>query len=187
MTDANGNTPTPSPTPGEQVQDLLDGAHRIADVAEAAAYLGGDAADGLLEVIEPIGLLLLAEEMFAEVIKAMETEERGCGLRGWCYSVLYGALDMGSPPEPTFQGSLGGEDQDGLDRTSWREGVSSGLQSLSNGADGVFLSNKLILRAHDGDPAETLNRLWQAACAQGEDAMLVKAYPTLSWPEPTGA
>jgi hypothetical protein len=102
--------------------------------------------------------------------------------------VLYGALNMGTPPEPTFQGSLMGPDQDQLDKQGWDQGVADGQQELANGADGVALSNKiLLLVAHDGDPAKALNDLWQASCAKSGDSQLAQAYPNLSWPQPTGA
>lgn len=183
-----GDTPTPAPSAAEQVSEVLDGIHRIVDVAEAAGYLAGDAGELALEAIEPVSVVLLAIELFTKVIQAMETEERGCSMRGWCYGVLYGALNIGSLPEPTFQGSLGGPDQDQLDQQAWDEGVTEAQQELASGADGVALSNKLLLRvAHDGDPATTVNGLWQACCAKTDDTQLAAAYPNLSWPQPTGA
>lgn len=185
---SGGGTPTPTPSAGEQVSDVLDGLHKIVDVAEAAGYLAGDAGELALTAIEPLSGLLLTIELFTNVIRAMETEERGCSMRGWCYSVLYGALSMGTPPEPTFQGSLGGPEQDQLDQQGWDQGVAEGLRELANGAEGVALSNKLLLRvAHDGDPATTLNAIWQASCAQSGDSQLAQAYPNLGWPQPTGA
>ena len=181
-------TPIPAPTAAEQVSEVLDGLHTIADVAEAAGYLAGDAGELALEAIEPLSAVLLTIELFTNVIKAMETEERGCSMRGWCYAVLYGALGMGTPPEPTFQGSLAGPDQDQLDQQGWDQGVADGQQELANGTDGVTLNNKLLLRvAHDGDPGVTVNALWQASCAKTGDSQLAQAYPNLGWPQPTGA
>jgi len=185
---ANGGQPAPAPSAGEQVAEALEGLHKIVDMAEAAAYLAGDAGEVALEAIEPVSAVLLTIELFTNVIQAMETEERGCSMRGWCYSVLYGALAMGTPPEPTFQGSLAGPDQDQLDHQGWDQGVADGQQELANGTDGVALSNKLLLRvAHDGDPAITVNALWQACCAKTGDTQLAQAYPNLNWPQPTGA
>jgi hypothetical protein len=185
---SDGGTPTPTPTAAEQLSEALDGLHKIVDAAEAAAYLAGDAGELALQAIEPVGAVLLTIELFTKVIQAMETEERGCSMRGWCYAVLYGALGLGTPPEPTFQGSLGGPDQDQLDQQGWDQGVAEGQRELANGTDGVALSNKVLLRvAHDGDPATTLNALWQASCAKSDDTQLASAYPNLSWPQPTGA
>jgi hypothetical protein len=182
------DTPTPAPSAGEQVSEVLEGLHKVVDVAEAAGYLAGDAAEVALGAIEPVSGILLVVELFTNVIKAMETEERGCSMRGWCYAVLYGALNMGTPPEPTFQGSLQGPGQDQLDKQAWDQGVADGQQELANGADGVALSNKvLLLVAHDGDPAKALNDLWQACCAKSGDSQLAQAYSNLIWPQPTGA
>jgi hypothetical protein len=187
---SDGATPTPAPSTADQVSQVLDGLHKIADTAEAVAYLAGDAGEVALTAIEPLSGILLTIQLFTEVIKATQTEEHGCQLRGWCYAVLYGALNMGTPPEPTFQGSLGGPDQDQLDQQWWDQGVAQGQQDLANGTDGVALSNKLLLRvAHDGDPATTLNGLWQASCAKSDadGQQLAQAYPELNWPQPTGA
>jgi len=187
---SDGATPTPAPSTADQVEQVLDGMHKIADIAEAAAYLAGDAGEAALEAIEPVNAILLTIELFTEVIKATQTEEHGCQLRGWCYTVLYGALGMGTPPTPTFQGSLQGSDQDQLDQQWWGQGVAQGQQDLANGTDGVALSNKLLLRvAHDGDPVTTLNALWQASCAKSDvdGQQLAQAYSNLNWPQPTGA
>jgi hypothetical protein len=181
-------TPAQQPSAVDTAQEILSGAGRIEKLAEAAAYLAGDAGETLLGAIEPVGAILDVIEMIWETLKAMATEERGCRKRAWCYTVLYGALDLGAPPEPSFQGSLQGPDQDRLDQEAWNEGVSDGQQDLSNGASGVALRNKLLLRvAHDGDPSTTLNALWQVACQKDDDTQLAQAYPSLNWPQPTGA
>lgn len=187
---SDGDTPTPAPSTADQMSQVLDGIHKIVDTAEAAAYLAGDAGEAALTAIEPLSGILLTIQLFTEVIKATQTEEHGCQLRGWCYAVLYGAVGMGTPPEPTFQGSLQGPDQDQLDQQWWDQGVAQGQQDLANGTDGVALSNKLLLRvAHDGDPATTLNALWQASCVKSDvdGQQLAQAYPNLNWPQPTGA
>jgi len=187
---SDGGTPTPAPSTADQVSQVLDGAHQIADIEEAALYLAGDAGEAALAAIEPLSGILLVIQLFTEVIKATETEEYGCQLRGWCYAVLYGALGMGTPPEPAFQGSLQGPDQDQLDQQWWDQGVAQGQQDLANGTDGVALSNKLLLRvARDGNPATTLTGLWQASCAKADvgGQQLAEAYPNLGWPQPTGA
>jgi hypothetical protein len=127
--------------------------------------------------------------MIVQVVKALETEERGCEYRGWCYGVLYGALNMGSPPEPTFANSLGGPDQDVLDRNSWRSGVATATKQLADGAAGNALRNRLLFQVavNGGDARTTLQALYQAACDQSDDWQLAKGYDHLNWPEPVGA
>lgn len=179
------DTPTPASSPADTAHDILTGVHTIADLAEAGALIAGDAGEILADAIEPVAGVLAVIEMFWDTLTALETEERGCGRRGWCYAVMYGALDMGSPPEPTFQGSLQGPDQDTLDQQAWEQGVADGQQALQNDTDGVVLRNKLLLRAaHDTDPAVTLNALWQAACAKADDTELARAFDHLPWPTP---
>ncbi len=181
-------TPARQPSAADTAKEILSGAGRIEKLAEAVAYLAGEAGETFLGAIEPVGAILDVIEMIWETLKAMATEERGCRKRAWCYTVLYGALDLGAPPEPSFQGSLQGPDQDRLDQKAWNEGVGDGQQDLSNGTDGVALRNKLLLRvAHDGDPSTTLNALWQMACQEDDDTQLAQAYPSLNWPQPTGA
>jgi hypothetical protein len=183
-----GPIPTAPETGPDRVLRFLHGDEEIANVGEAMGLM--DAFTEALEgEINPLELVKMVFEMGLQGVKAMATEQRGGELRGWCYGVLYGALDMGSPPEPTFRGSLQGPDQDELDRSSWREGVSAAQHQLADGKEGRALRNKVLLRvARDGgQPATTLNAMWQATCEKTEDTQLARAYPNLSWPQPTGA
>jgi hypothetical protein len=126
------------------------------------------------------------------VIEAIETEERGAAMRSWCYTVVYDAMGMGSPPEPTFSGSLGGPDQDALDQEWWDNSRKQAEEQLADGQDGRALHNRvmLVIAKCGGDPASAVTELWAAACRKSGDdgsAGLLAAYPQLSWPQPTGA
>jgi hypothetical protein len=128
--------------------------------------------------------------MVLSVLKALETEERGVYYRAWCYTILYGALDMGAPPTPTFSGSLQGADQDALDAQNWQQGVSTAQGQLGNGADGDGLRNRVLFRvaSNNSDPAATLKEMYGAACDATDDSQLKQAYiDILGWPAPTGA
>lgn len=186
--DANPPTPTAPETGPDRILHILNGDESVENLTEAADLVSTfkDAIEG---EINPIDMVKKVIEMVLQVVKAMETEERGCQVRGWCYSLLYGALDMWTLPEPTFSGSLQGSDQDALDKQAWDAGVSMAQQQLANGQDGKALRNKVLLRvAYDGSqPATALNEIWQASCAQTGDQQLAAAYPNLSWPQPTGA
>jgi hypothetical protein len=186
--DANPPTPTAPPIGPDRILHILNGDESVENLTEAVDLLSAfkDAIEG---EINPVDMVEKVIEMVLQVVKAMMTEERGCQVRGWCYGLMYGALDMGNPPEPTFSGSLGGPDQDALDKQAWDAGVSTAQQQLGNGKDGVVLRNKVLLRvAYDGSqPASALNEIWQASCDKTSDKDLKRAYPNLGWPQPTGA
>lgn len=184
----NAPAPTAPVTGPDRILRILHGDEAVENVTEAADLLSAfkDALEG---EINPVDIVEQVIEMVLQVVKAMETEERGCQIRGWCYGLMYGALNMGSPPEPAFSGSLQGPDQDALDHQAWDAGVSSAQQQLGTGQDGVALRNKVLLRvAYDGSqPATTLDEIWHASCTKSGDQQLAAAYPSLSWPAPTGA
>jgi len=190
--DATADAPidTPPDMGPDKILRLMRGDDRIGDVQEAVGLV-----DTLKEAIEgeidPAEWVKMWFEMVLAVIKALETEERGAYYRGWCYTVLYGALDMGTPPEPTFSGSLRGADQDDLDRQGWRDGVDAATSQLADGASGTGLRNRVLLRvARNGsaNPQPTLREMYVAACEHTDDKDLRRAYEDiLGWPQPTGA
>lgn len=182
------HAPTAPEAGPDRLLRLLHGDEPIASVLDAMDLVKAFG-EALAGEISPVEWVMTFIEAVLQVVKAMGTEERGCELRGWCYGVLYGSLDMGSPPEPSFTGSLLGPDQDGLDKNSWQEGVAATQRQLADGKNGVVLRNRILLRvARDGNqPAATLNAMWQATCQKTEDDQLAKAYPSLNWPQPTGA
>jgi hypothetical protein len=208
---SDDETPTPPPTTVEELSEILEGASAIVDLAGAKGILRafgvaavvdkqyaalfelatafGEALEGELS---PVGWFTQPLKMLLEVIKAIETEERGASMRSWCYTVVYDAMGMGSPPEPTFSGSLGGPDQDALDQKWWDDARKEAEEQLADGQNGVALRNRvmLVIAKCGGDPASAVTELWAAACRKSGDdgaAGLLAAYPQLSWPQPTGA
>jgi hypothetical protein len=186
MTDETDTPPVQGP---DAALRILDGGERISNLTEAKELY-----DALKEALEgeinPASWVLQWIKMVLSVLKALETEERGVYYRAWCYSVLYGALDMGTPPTPRFSGSLQGPDQDALDAQNWQQGVSTAQQQLADGADGLKLRNRTLLRvARNGsDPFATLKEMYAAACDATDDSQLKEAYSeSLGWPQPTGA
>jgi hypothetical protein len=203
--------PTPPPTTVEELSEILEGASAIADLGNATGILRafGVAAvvdkqyaalselaiafgEALKGELSPISWFTQPLKMLLAVIKAIETEERGVGMRSWCYTVTYDALAMGTPPEPTFSGSLQGADQDALDQQWWNDARTQAEHQLADGQSGVALRNRvtLLVAKCGGDPASAVTELWAAACrASGDDgnAGLLAAFPNLSWPQPTGA
>jgi hypothetical protein len=204
-------TPTPPPTTVEELAEFVDGVSAIADLAGAKGVLRafGVAAvvdqqysalselamafgESLKEELSPTSWFMQPVKMLLAVIKAIETEERGAAMRSWCYTVTYDAMGMGSPPEPTFSGSLGGADQDALDQKWWDEARATAEGQLADGQSGVALRNQvmLVVAKCGGDPASAVTELWAAACRKSGDDTgggLLAAFPQLSWPEPTGA
>jgi hypothetical protein len=204
----NQPLPTPPPTSIEQLTDFVEGVSAIGDLAQATGILRGlgiavivdkkygaiselatALADALKGEISPVAWFKNVIIMLLNIIKAIETEERGVSMRAWCYTMVYDAMGMGTPPEPTFSGSLQGPDQDATDRQSWEDSVTEATQQLQDGSKGVALRNRvlLLIAKCSGDPAQAVTELWANACGASDDPQLLQAYPTLDWPQPTGA
>lgn len=200
--------PAPPPTTVEQLTDFVEGASAIGDLATATGILRGlgvaaivdkqygaiselatALADALTGEISPAGWFKAPVKMLLSVIKAIQTEERGVSMRAWCYTVVYDAMGMGTPPEPTFSGSLQGPDQDAIDQKAWDDSVSQATEQLRDGANGTALRNRVLLLIAKcaGDPAQAVTELWANACTTSDDSQLLQAYPALGWPQPTGA
>ena len=139
--------------------------------------------------ISPVAWFKNAVLMLLNIIKAIQTEERGVSMRAWCYTVVYDAMGMGTSPEPTFSGSLQGPDQDATDQKSWDNSVIQAAQQLGDGGNGTALRNRvlLLIAKCSADPAQAVTELWANACAASDDSQLLQAYPNLGWPQPTGA
>jgi hypothetical protein len=204
-------TPTPPPTTVEELSEILEGVSAITDLAGAKGILRafGVAAvvdkqyaalselvmafgEGLKGELSPVNWFIQPLKMLLALIKAIQTEERGAAMRSWCYTVAYDALNMGTPAEPTFSGSLGGPDQDALDQQWWDDSRKQAEQQLVDGQNGVALRNRvmLVFAKCGGDGSSAVTELWAAACRNSGDdgqAGLLAAFPQLSWPEPTGA
>ena len=186
-----GQGPAPESFGPDRVLRVLSGEEILGDLTDAKdAYETLETLeDAIKGEIDPVAIVEKLVEAILEVIKAIETEERGCRLRAWCYTVTYDALGMGAPPEPAFSGSQKGPDQDALDLQWWRDGVQSALDQLAAGDTGTALHNKVLLNvaSHGGDPAAAVTTLWHAVCKGTNDKELAKAYESLDWPQPTGA
>jgi hypothetical protein len=210
----SGETPgevTAPPTTVEELQEFVEGVTSISDMIKAKGILKAfnviavvdhqysalaELADAFSEALKgelsPASWFIQPLKMLLEVIKAIETEERGAAMRSWCYTVVYDAMGMGQPPEPTFSGSLGGADQDALDQKWWDDARSRAQEQLADGQAGTALRNQvmLLIAKCGGDPASAVTELWAASCRRSGDdgnAGLLAAYPNLSWPQPTGA
>jgi hypothetical protein len=204
-------TPTPPPTTVEELTEFVEGVSAIADLAAAKGVLRafsvaavvdqqygalselasafGEALGGELS---PAGWFMQPLKMLLAVIKAIETEQRGARMRSWCYTVVYDAMGMGSPPEPTFSGSQQGPDQDAVDQQWWDDARKQAEGQLADGQNGTALRNRvmLVIAKCGGDPSSAVTELWAEACrTSGDDggAGLLATYPQLSWPAPTGA
>jgi hypothetical protein len=96
-----GTIDTPPDMGPDKILHLMNGDDRIADVQEAVGLVQTlkEAIEGEINPAEWVKKWI---EMVLSVVKALETEERGVYYRAWCYTILYSALDMGTPPEPTF-------------------------------------------------------------------------------------
>lgn len=202
-------TPTPEPTTVEELQEFVEGVSSIADLAKAQgllralniaavvdhrynalAELTGAFAEALKGELSPAGWFLQPLKMLLAVIKAIETEEHGVAMRSWCYTVVYDAMGMGDPPEPTFR-SLAGADQESTDKQWWDDAHSRAREQLDDGQSGTALRNRvlLVIAKCGGDPASAVTELWAAACRKSDDdgkTSLLAAYPVLNWPQPTG-
>ena len=203
-------TPTPPPTTVEELSQILEGVSAIADLVGAKGILRafGIAAvvdkeygalselamafeEALEGELSPANWFMQPLKMLLAVIEALETEERGAAMRSWCYTVVYDAMGTGSPPEPTFSGSLQGPDQDAIDQKWWDGAREKAEGQLADGENGVALRNRvmLVIAKCGGNPSSAVTELWAAACRKSGDdgnAGLLAAYRQLSWPEPTG-
>jgi hypothetical protein len=168
----------------EQVtpEDIMNGAHALTTAGELLEIFG-QLPESLGAWVEPVGGVLQVITMVVNVIKALETEERGAGYRGTAYGLVYGALGMGTP-SATCSGSLQGADQDKLDQDAFDKGASEAASSMG---DTVSRNRVLVRIAKDGDPGTTVNSLYQALCASSDDGALAQAYSSLPWPAPVCA
>jgi hypothetical protein len=205
------DTPAAPATTVQELQELVEGVTSIAGLAQAEGVLKAFHIAGvvdreygaLAELASAFGEALKGElspaswfiqplKMLLEVIRALETEERGAAMRSWCYTVVYDAMGMGEPPQPRFEGSLKGADQDALDRDWWNDARGKAQEQLADGKEGVALRNRvlLLIAKCGGAPASAVSELWAASCRKSGDdgnAGLLASYPRLGWPEPTGA
>ena len=164
-------------------EDIMNGAHALTTGGEVLEIFG-QLPESLGAWVEPVGGVLQVITMVVNVIKALETEERGAGYRGTAYGLVYGALGMGTP-SATCSGSLQGADQDKLDQDAFDKGASEAASSMG---DTVSRNRVLVRIAKDGgDAGVTVNSLYQALCTSSDDKDLARAYSSLPWPNPVCA
>jgi hypothetical protein len=162
--------------------DIITGAHALTTVAELAEIFG-QLPETLGVWVEPIDGVILIVDMVFNVIKALETQERGAGYRGTAYGTVYGALGMGVP-SATCSGSDSGAEQDQLNQKAFDEGASEAYGKMS---DTVSRNRVLVRIAHDGDPGTTVTNIYQHLCSESDDHALAMAYSSLPWPGPVCA
>ena len=85
-----------------KLKDLNEARERYSQIKEAWGLLketvgGADPGPGFFAT--------QVKEMAVHLLHDLGTEEQGCRLRAWCYTVMYESMGMGSPPRPRFQGS----------------------------------------------------------------------------------
>jgi hypothetical protein len=171
------------PASAEQiVTDVLHGAHTLSSLAEAAGMLGhaevlelvGESADGVIAVAV----------MTFEVWKALEAANRAYATAGYCYGLMYGALDLEGPDYPAGTYSLDNDETIAIKKEKFAEGVSQARTELAAGADGVLLRNKILLRtaARNSDPAVVIDEIWQACCRATENEFYA-SHLRLMWPD----
>src|SRR5690242_11647590 len=119
-----------SPEEIEQKKQMIETGQLVVHSVAELTEIFGVLPEALGAWVEPVSGVVMVVEMVINVIKAMETEERGAGHRGTAYGMMYGALGMGVP-QHTCQGSDQGPDQDKLDTDAWNKGATEAYNHVS--------------------------------------------------------
>ena len=194
---ATGVVPTPETAGGVvgTLAGMLGGYQRIRDLKEAKEVYDEikENWDALKEALEGAELgpafmfLKLIKKMAVNLFHDLETEEQGCRLRAWCYTVMYEPLGMGSPLRPTFVGRSHLASHDELNGKYWDKGTSEAHAALADGTNGVrLINNILLLVAAKGTPGKVLNEIWRTSCEEAKYKWTLMAYEELPWPGPLG-
>jgi hypothetical protein len=171
------------PVDAEQVvTDVLHGAHVLSSLADAVGMLGD--VEVLEVVAEPIDGVLTVAVMAFEVWKALEAANRAYVTAGYGYGLMYGALDLDGPAYPAGAYSLDSEETIAIKKEKFAEGVGQARAELADGANGVLLRNKILLRtaAKNSDPSAVLDEIWQASC-RATDNEFYASHMRLMWPD----
>jgi hypothetical protein len=174
----------PGPVTEEQIplSDYLDGVHALPSLGYVAGLIAGS--EMVLAVAEVADGLLTPVVMAIEVWRALDSAPRAYGTMGYCYGLMYGALDQGEPAYPVGPWSIDSDETVAEKRQRFAEGVAEAGTELADGANGTAKRNRILLRtAYLGSDARaTLNEIWQAMCAnQGDD--FYRDHFRLSWPD----
>ncbi|MGT2477601.1 hypothetical protein [Paraburkholderia terrae] len=194
LTDANGvvldpDTGQPS-SPNAPVvekstvtsEDIENGVHLISTLVEAGSIVAQ--AECVAAFIEPINALLLPIAMASQVWKALEASVRAYSRMGYCYGLMYGALDMDAPRYPEGAYSLDSEETIRDKQAGFSQGANKASMDLSDGQSGVALRNRILIRTAylSSDPHQTLNEIWKVLCENEEDNFYATQF-ALRWPE----
>jgi|tagenome__1003787_1003787.scaffolds.fasta_scaffold20813781_2 hypothetical protein len=173
--------PVIDPESDDTVAEILHGGHKLSSLAEAVGILGR--IEVVEAVAEPIDGLLAVAVMSYEVWKALEAANRAYASAGHCYGLMYGALDLAGPDYPSGSWSLDSEETIAIKKGKFADGVNEARTELADGANGVLLRNKILLRtAHLGsDPAAMIDELWKASCSKADNAFYAD-HMRLMWP-----
>jgi hypothetical protein len=161
--------------------EIESGVHVILTLTEAAAIIAE--AEVVLVFLEPINALLMPITMAIELWHSLEASVRAYGTMGYCYGLMYGALDMSQPSYPEGAHSLDSEATMRDKQASFGDGARKAAEQLGDGSTGVALRNRILVRtaALNSDPSATLNELWRVVCSgSGDDFYAEKL--ALLWP-----
>lgn len=177
-----GQVVDPPTDPEEIVSEILHGAHALSSLGDAVGMLGNVE---LLELYaEPVDGVLTVVVMAFEVWKALESANRAYATAGYAYGLMYGALDMGDPSYPAGAYSLDSDETIAVKTQRFTEGIDQAKGELGNGADGVVLRNRILLRtaSKQSYPSVVLDEIWQACCRRTDNEFYA-SHMTLMWPD----
>lgn len=164
------------------VGEVLEGSHALSSLAEAAAILAD--AEAVLAIADPLDGVFAVAIAVLEVYRAMDSDPRAYGTAGYCYGIMYGALDMGEPPYPQGAYSLDSDSAVQTKQQRFADGAGKAAAELGNGTDGTVLRNRVLLRTAylSRDPTATLDELWTISCRHVDNDFYAD-HMRLSWPE----
>jgi hypothetical protein len=163
-------------------KDIETGAHVISTLLEAAAIIGH--AETVLAFVEPLNAVTMPVAMAIGVWRALEASVRAYSTMGYCYGLMYGALDTGKPKYPEGAYSLDSAETIREKQAAFEDGIAKASAHLSNGSAGVALRNRVLIRTAflNSDPDATLNEVWKVLCESEGDDFYAKQF-ALRWPE----
>jgi hypothetical protein len=175
--------------PGPVIEDqedivtgVLHGTHALTSLADAVSIVGR--IEVVEAIAEPLDGLLAVVVMGYEVWQALEAANRAYVTAGHCYGLMYGALNMEGPNYPSGGWSLDSEETINIKKAKFADGVNEARRELADGANGVLLRNKILLRTANlgSDPAAMIDQLWKASCHNANNAFYAE-HMRLMWPD----
>ena len=188
-----GKVDAPTPDTVGTLAGFLEGHKRLKDLAEAKEKYDQmkEYWDALKEALKgeelgPLAWIKQIKDMAVHLFHDISTEEEGCRLRGWCYTIMYEPLGMGTPPHPDFAGKSLLRSHDELNAKYWDKGVTEAHSAVTDDTNGIRLINKVLLLAAANGPEAVLNEIWKKTCEEADYKKQLKAYARLPWPGPLG-